>query len=61
MSSLFSLSYLMRALICDVIKEGGSKIDIEYDSYLSNISDGEIDDSGTMRPYMYGSIRRESD
>ena len=36
-------------------------MNIEYDSDLCEIEDEEIDSSGTVRPYMYETIRRESD
>ena len=37
------------------------KTDVDYDSELSDTDYEEIDDSDTIRPYMYESIRRESD
>ena len=36
-------------------------MDVEFESDLSNTEDEEIDDSGTIRPYMYEPVRRESD
>ena len=36
-------------------------MDVEYHSNLSNIEDEEIDDSSTIRLYMYKPIYRESD
>ena len=36
-------------------------MDVEYDSELSDTDYEEIDDSDTIRPYMYEVIRRERD
>ena len=36
-------------------------MDVEYDSELSDTNYEEIDDSDTIRPYMYEVIRRERD
>ena len=36
-------------------------MDVEYDSDMGNIEDEEFADSGTIRPYMYRPICRESD
>ena len=36
-------------------------MDVEYDSELSDTDYEEIDDSDTIRPYMYEPIRRERD
>ena len=37
------------------------KMDVEYDSELSDTDYEEIDDSDTIRQYMYEPIRRERD
>ena len=36
-------------------------MDVEYDSERSDTDYKEIDDSDTIRPYMYKPIRRERD
>ena len=36
-------------------------MDVEYDSELSDTDYEEIDDSDTIRPYMYEPIRTERD
>ena len=48
--------------MCDVKAEvGWIKMDVEYDGELKDTDFEEIDDSDTIRPYMYEPIRRERD